>query len=583
MLNIFKKNKLNNKNQFVEPYEIFLDSSNIQNFDQQQFEGRIEKPISKKNILYITIFLVVISFLFSGRLSYLQIKKGQAYLERSENNTLGKSVIFAERGIIYDKNGVELAWNKKVETKKEEEILDSNTEKENQKESVVFPVREYKAPGFAHMLGYVSSPSQDSKGNFWQTEYVGKAGIEKQYNDKITGINGQKLIEKDVHGNIYSENIINPPKRGEGLNTTIDSRIQAKLFESIKEHADKYKYVGGAGVIMDIQNGEILAITNYPEYDSAVVSLGKDQEKIKNYLNDKRTVFLDRAVSGLYTPGSIVKPFLALAALNEGIISPQKKILSTGSITIPNPYTPSQPTIFKDWKAHGWTAMREAIAVSSDVYFYTIGGGHDGQKGLGIANIEKYARMFGIGTKTGIDLPNEKEGVIPNPEWKAKNFKNDPWRLGNTYHTSIGQYGFQVTPLEMTRATAMLANFGKSVKPKIVANQKYDFDDQLLEANIPNEYFKIVHEGMRETITSGTATILNVPYVKVAGKTGTAQVGISKSRINSWIVGFFPYENPKYAFTVMMESAPSVGYVGAPLVMRNLLDYMKEETPEYFE
>lgn len=570
------KNNLKNKYLFVEPDEIFLDAKNIQNFDQQQFEGRLEKPLSKNNPLILGIFFVLFSFLFLGKLGILQIKKGEAYFTRSENNTLEKIIIFAERGIIYDKNGVELAWNKKIEQQEDT--------KENPKnDSFLFPVREYKTPGFAHLLGYVSSPSQDSKGNFWQTEYVGKAGIEKQYNDKITGKNGERLIETDVFGNIYSENIINPPKRGEALYTTIDSRIQEKLFKSIKEHAEKYNYTGGAGVIMNIQSGEILAITNYPEYDSTIVSLGKDEEIIKNYLSDKRTVFLDRAVSGLYTPGSIVKPFLALAALTENIISPEKEIISTGSIVIPNPYTPSQPSIFKDWKAHGWTAMREAIAVSSDVYFYTIGGGHDGQKGLGISNIEKYARMFGIGTKTGIDLPNEKEGVIPNPEWKAKNFKNDPWRLGNTYHTSIGQYGFQVTPLEMTRATAMLANFGKSVRPKVIPNKNYIFDDTLLEADIKKEYFDIVHEGMREVVTYGTATVLNVPYVKVAGKTGTAQVGISKSRINSWIIGFFPYENPKYAFTVMMESAPSVGYVGAPLVMRNLLDYMKEEAPEYFE
>ena len=156
-----------------------------------------------------------------------------------------------------------------------------------------------------------------------------------------------------------------------------------------------------------------------------------------------------------------------MGALTEGVIDPYKKILSTGSISIPNPYFPDQKTVFKDWKAHGWTDMREAIAVSSDVYFYEIGGGFESQKGLGIVNIEKYAQLFGIGQKTGIDLPDEKGGIIPGPEWKIKNFKGEPWRIGDTYNTVIGQYGFQVTPLEMVRAISAIANYGTLVTPAL--------------------------------------------------------------------------------------------------------------------
>lgn len=564
---ILRKNKLKKSHTFVEPDEIFLDSKNLENFDSQQFEGRIEKPISKNAIYFLGFFSFVCILIFSFRLGYLQISKGEAYFKRSENNTLAKDVIFADRGIIYDRNKVELAWN--------EEIQDENQEAK-------FLVRSYVPEGFSHVLGYVTYPSKDKTGNYWQTEFIGKDGLEKVYSESLGGINGSKIVERDVHGNIHGENIVNIPKRGTDLITSIDAKIQTSLFNAIKDLSENSSYVGGAGIIMDITNGEIIASTSYPEYSSEILSQGKDQGKIKSYLTDKRKVFLDRVISGLYSPGSIVKPFLALGALNEGIISPDKQILSTGSISVPNPYDKTKPTIFKDWKAHGYTDMREAIAVSSDVYFYTIGGGFDGQKGLGIANIEKYIRMFGIGDKTGIDLPDEKSGVIPNPDWKAKNFKGDIWRIGDTYHTAIGQYGFQVTPVEMVRATAALANGGTIYTPHFVLGDK-DMENKNTKIIFNPQDLKVIREGMRQTVTNGTTQNLNVSYVKVASKSGTAQVGILKNKVNSWVIGFFPYDNPRYAFTVMMESGPTSGVSNASSVMRATLDYMSVNTPEYFD
>lgn len=564
---IIRKNKIRNANYFVEPDEIFLDSKNLENFNNQQFEGRIEKPISKASIYFIGFFVLAFTIIFSFRLGYLQISKGKNYFTRSENNTLNKDVIFADRGIIYDRNNIELAWNKEVD----------NVEK-NEKN---FLVRSYISPGFSHVLGYVTYPNKDKTGNYWQTEFIGVDGLEKIYSESLKGVNGSKLVETDVHGNIHSENIVNGPIRGSDLVTSIDSRIQKELFKSIKNLSETSSYVGGAGIIMDVTNGEILASTSYPEYSSEILSQGNDKESIKNYLSDKRKVFLDRVISGLYSPGSIVKPFVALAALNENIISPDKQILSTGSISVPNPYDKTKPTIFKDWKAHGYTDMREAIAVSSDVYFYTIGGGFEGQKGLGIANIEKYMKMFGISEKTGIDLPDERSGVIPNPEWKAKNFKGDIWRIGDTYHTAIGQYGFQVTPVEMVRATAALANGGTLYTPHFLLGDK-EMEDKKIRLEFQPEDLKVIHEGMRQTTTIGTTQNLNVPFVKVASKSGTAQVGILKNKVNSWVIGFFPYENPKYAFVVMMESGPTSGAAGASSVMRTLIDKMYYEAPEYF-
>jgi penicillin-binding protein 2 len=563
---VFRKFRKNKINTFVETDEIFLDSKNLQNFDRQQFEGRIEKPISKKTIIFLGLFFFLIMTIFVGRLVYLQVQNGQEYRKRSENNILEKVTIFTERGIIYDRNKKELAWNKPA------------PEGEN---GVSAYTRAYMSPGFSHILGYVSYPAKDSKGNYWQTEFEGKDGLEKQYQEKIKGENGSKMIETDARGTIHSENIINSPKQGEDLSTTIDARIQNELFTLIKNLSQSNDFTGGSGVLMDVSKGEIITATSFPEYDSEILSLGKDATKINGYLKDKRKPFLDRTVSGLYTPGSIVKPFFGLAALAEGVIDARKEILSTGSISIPNPYFPDQETVFKDWRANGWTNMAEALAVSSDVYFYEIGGGFEDQKGLGILNLGKYAALFGFGDKTGVDLPDETKGIIPSPEWKALNFKGDAWRVGDTYHTSIGQYGFQVTPIEMARAVSAIANGGKLLTPHFVVDEKNKFAETTL--NIKEEYFDVVHDGMRQAVTYGTASALNVPYVQVAAKTGTAQLGVNKNKVNSWVIGFFPYENPKYAFAVMMEAGPSTNSVSASTVMQQLLDWMSTHTPEYFE
>lgn len=568
-----KRGKIKNSYFFVEPDEIFLDSKNIGQFDTQQFEGRIEKPITKKTINFLGSFFVFFMLVLVFQLENLQVKKGEDYLHRSEDNTLEEVILFADRGVIYDRFGVELAWNKKIDQE--------NGETHGQ--------RAYKTPGFSHVLGYVNTPSKDNKGKYWQTTFTGKDGLEKQYNETLTGINGSKLVEIDARGNVYSENTINPKKEGGNLYTSIDSRIQSKLFSLIKQASIDYKFKGGAAIIMDIENGEILASTSYPEYNSEILSLGKDSKTINSYLTDPRKVFLDKTISGLYTPGSIVKPFFALGALNEGVITPEKQILSTGSISIPNPYFEDQFSVFKDWKAHGWTDMAEAIAVSSDVYFYAIGGGFEDQEGIGINNLERYVKIFGVGQKTGVDLPDENEGNIPTPSWKARVFNGEPWRIGDTYNTSIGQYGFQVTPIEMVRATAAIANYGKLITPHFTPEESTEKDKIINnDYNLPPEsistnYYEVVHEGMREAVTYGTAVALNVPYTDIAAKTGTAQVGTKKDRVNSWVIGFFPYENPKYAFTMMMEERPSSGTAGASGVMRKLFDYMAQETSEYFE
>jgi penicillin-binding protein 2 len=351
------------------------------------------------------------------------------------------------------------------------------------------------------------------------------------------------------------------------------------MYESISDMAKNVGFQGGAGAIMNIKTGELLAMTSFPEYNDNVLSEGDDSKTINGYFSDKSKVFLNRAVSGLYSPGSIVKPFLGYGA--ESVITPLQVIFSNGSISIPNPYYPNKKSVFIDHGTFGYVDMRKAIAVSSDVYFYEVGGGYQDQKGLGILNIDKYLRMFGVGEKTGINIGGEKDGTIPTPEWKAITFKGEPWRIGDTYNTAIGQYGLQVTPIQMVKAVAGIANNGTIYTPHItLADKNFETPEVVpVDTNDMN----VIHEGMRMAVTGGTATALNLPSVEVAAKSGTAQVGLGNTNTNSWIIGFFPYENPKYAFALVMERGPKAASGNATRVMSDVIDYMSVYTPEYLQ
>ena len=549
----------------IEPDEILGDSLNIPGFREEQFEGRLEKPLSLLAPTLLTLGFIFLAIIYIGRAGILQIIQGDSYTAIAEANNLRQIPVFAERGVIYDRNLVELAWNR-------------------ENKELGFSLRTYKnIDGLAHIVGYVSEPKRDLSGKFWQTESLGIDGVEKYYDELLKGKNGSKLIETNVQNEIISESGVRQAESGKNITLSIDSRVQEKFYTILATLSENVGFRGGAGAIMDVTNGELIALVSYPEYSQGDLVSGDDTRAINRLLIDKRTPFLNRAVSGLYAPGSTIKPIIAFGALTEKVIDPSKKILSTGSISVPNPYDPSKPTVFKDWKAHGWVNMREAIAHSSDVYFYEIGGGFEGQKGIGILGIERYARLFGFGEKTGIDLPNEQSGVIPNPEWKEKNFNGEKWLVGNTYHTAIGQYGFQVTPLELLRAINAIATDGLFVTPHVKkeeTNQK-EFPTTSIGGYV--EYYKIIREGMRQGVLEGTASGLSTGSVALAAKTGTAELGFAKEYVNSWATGFFPYENPRYAFVVVMERGPRGNTLGGVYVMRQLLDWMALHTPEYLK
>lgn len=543
----------------LDPNEVFVDASNLPEFDAHQFEGRIERPLHKRAIHTVIFGFLLVVAVFSIRLWDLQIGKGAIYAAQSENNRLRQAIVFADRGVIYDRNGIELVWNAPLAGE-------------------LFARRAYYGqPGFAHLLGYVSYPQKDAQGFFFQEAYEGKDGIEKILNDMLSGKNGLALIETNALEELQSKGVVFPAEEGADVTLSIDARLQSKLFEIISRTAEEIGFTGGVGVIMDVHSGELLALTSYPEFDSNVLSDASDRERISEYIASPGNPFLNRVVSGLYTPGSIVKPFVSVGVLEEGVIDPAKKIVSTRSIRVPNPYVPGSYSTFTDWKAHGPVDLREALSVSSNIYFYSVGGGFGNQEGIGIEKIGEYIRKFGFGMPVGISLSEEGVGTIPSPEWKAATFDGDPWRLGDTYNTTIGQYGFQVTPIQVVRAVAALANGGVLRTPILHANE------QSSETEIPvrDESLRIVREGMRLSVTDGSARGLNTSYVSVAAKTGTAELGVAKDYENAWAVGFFPYENPRYAFVVMMERGPEANVIGGVSVARQLLDWMRDTTPEY--
>ncbi len=547
----------------IDPDEIFLDSKNLPGFDVHQFEGRIERPVSIKTTLILSSVFVLMLCVLLGKAWVLQAQDGAKYQALSSNNILKETTIYANRGAIFDRNGVRLAWNTEDGT---------NTD---------FALRSYiDEPGLGHILGYIKYPTKDSSGNYYQKNYVGMDGVEKSYDTELQGTHGTQITQTDAVGHIESQSVVQPAVDGQNLTLSIDSTIQTQMYDQIKSLADRVGFAGGAGMIMDVHTGEVLALTSYPEYSSQVMSDGKDSSLISSYLNDPRKPFLDRMIDGLYTPGSIVKPYVAIGALEEHVIDPLTQILSTGSISIPNPYDPTKKSVFVDWRPQGLVDMRHAIAVSSDVYFYEVGGGFQNQPGLGIDKLDEYFNMFGLGVNNETGFFSGPAGTIPSIAWKAKAFPGDPWRVGDTYFTAIGQYGFQVTPLQMVKSLVTIANGGTYIHPTILLDaSSTPALGQKIPVN-PND-FQIVREGMRLGAQIGTAVGLNVSYLDLAAKTGTAQVGVNNAYDNSWVSGFWPYENPKYAFVVMMEHGPATNTLGGLYVMRGLLDWMHQNNSPY--
>ncbi|MFY9462078.1 MAG: penicillin-binding protein 2 [Candidatus Sungiibacteriota bacterium] len=416
-----------------------------------------------------------------------------------------------------------------------------------------------------HVLGFTGQPTKDdrARSSFYRSgaRIIGKSGVELTYEEKLRGNPGKKIIEIDAAGRAQRERFIDKAVFGDHVVLNIDADLQREAYEALARHITALGKKAGVVVVSDPRDGRILALVSYPSFDPQILADGKDVAEIRRLLNDKKNPLFNRAIAGIYAPGSTVKPILATGALEEGIIDPAFQIYDEGFISVPNPYDPTKQTIFKDWTKLGWVDMRRAIAWSANVYFYTIGGGHNDIKGLGIERIRKFLSLFGFGSPLGIDLAGEKGGLIPGPEEKKKIRPDDPfWRIGDTYITSIGQGDTGATPLQLNLATAAIANGGTLWKP-FVTKAVLDESGAVVEEIKPQairsqlaapQSLAVVREGMRLAVLEGSAKSLADFPIEIAGKTGTAETGVI-GKNHGWFTGFAPANSPEVVVTVLVE------------------------------
>jgi len=422
------------------------------------------------------------------------------------------------------------------------------------------------------LLGYLGFPTETEIATFGfqPEEFIGKTGLEKTYQHYLRQSYGELVFERDAKNQV--QRLVKKIEARPGFNlvTTIDAEFQRRSYELMRDYLGRIGVHRGVLVALDPNTGEILALISYPSFDNQIFV--NNRKNLMQVLNDADRPLFNRAIAGLYAPGSTIKPILAAAALEEKIISPEKQIYSSGELRIPNPYFPGRFSVFKDWRAHGWVDMRSAIANSVNVYFYTIGGGYGDQPGLGINLLNKYFGLFGLGQITGVDFIGEEKGFLPTPETKKKNLLDPVWRLGDTYNVSIGQGDLLVTPLQISMFTSALAT-NKLYQPFLVKQIKsadmetviYERQPKIIKENLVNPAnLKIVQEGMRMTVTQGTAKSLSDLDIEVAGKSGTPQV-FGKNKLNAIFTGYAPYNQPEIVLTLLFENVPSGSGITLPL------------------
>lgn len=600
----------------VEPQDVFLDKLSRKKEEELGIsEQKFETPLPKWVLQLFGLMVFLLLLILLGKSFHMQVIRGEDYQARARRNVAIIEPARVLRGVIYDSDGKQLVYNKvsfdiyansqrleKIElmASKLSEILKPSKEEIlkilkdvdgeerifsdiSHEAAIIIKIKEQKFPGisieriierryedgniFAHILGYTGEVTRNdiarNPERYTLHDYIGKAGLERFYDKALAKDRGFFKIETDAQGNLISREEVDPVSPGHNLKLWVDIGLQEKIVEVTKTVLEDIGSKKASVVAIDPQTGGVLSMVSIPSYDNNVFSRTGDKELLNQFLTDKEGVFLNRTIETEYAAGSVIKPFLAVAALEEEIISPDKEIYSPGYLDIPNPWNPANPTRMLDFKPHGWTNMKEAIAVSSNVYFYTIGGGYKDQEGLGIKRIKEYLELFGWGEKTGIDLPQEKKGLIPDPEWKINNI-GLPWTLGDTYNTAIGQGYLLITPLQLAVSYSALVNGGKVISPKIVqAIQENGTTVEkpkqkiIREGFISSDNLEIVKEGMKMTTIEGTATRLGRLPFETGAKTGTAEIS-KPGYYHNWIAVFAPYDDPEIVLVVLVEEVEGI-------------------------
>ncbi|OGZ67264.1 MAG: penicillin-binding protein 2 [Candidatus Staskawiczbacteria bacterium RIFCSPHIGHO2_02_FULL_34_9] len=634
----FSRYKIKKSGGTIETNEVFLDSLAKKREEELGLtEKRFEVKIKERLIYSIFGLFLLITLVLFSRTFYLQVFQGKQLYNLSQNNKGKISLIVPERGIIYDSNLKKLVWNSPAydvicdkknfyadnenfinEVKNISSILGvDNSELENkinfsndltiniasdlnQEKLISLEPRMNEFPDcqiqnnternyvmgsvFSHVLGYVGRINKselENVENYSPDDTIGKDGLEKFYESYLRGISGRTEVVKDATGIKRGTNILSSPTSGGSLVLNIDSNLQKIVYDSLEKSIKNIGAKKGAAVALNPKTGAVLALVSYPAYDDNLFSGGISYKDYNNLINDSSQPLFNRAIASKYPTGSTIKPFLAAGALQENLISPNKIINDPGYILVHSQYDPSITYKFSGVTPHGLVDMRKALAVSSNIYFFTIGGGYGDQKGLGPGRIKKYLDLFGWENKTGIDLPGEFGGFVPTPTWK-KAYKNEPWWDGDTYNLSIGQSDLQVTPLQVAVAYCAIANNGTLYQPQIVqkiisSDQKEtikEFKPEILNSNFINpEYLQIIREGMRDGVEKdyGGSHILNDLPVAVAGKTGTAETN-KAGYFNTWSTSFAPYDNPEIVFVTTIEGVNGLRAATLP-VAHDVLQY----------
>jgi len=604
----------------------------------ERYSRDFSDGVRKKIKIYV--LLVTVSFLILLlRVWYLQVLKGSDFMGLSENNRVRLVSLPSYRGEITDRNGMTLAsirpsFNLYV-TPEDVQILDEtlNTLKEKidfdiqklkadirqsqpfqdvlikadiQRDQVAFveennrllggihlkvePLRNYHYGDLAaHALGYLGEINKDKllkgEAGYRMGDIVGKEGIEFLFEQDMQGKKGYKEVEVDVSGRELAVLRKSPPQSGNHLQLTLDLRIQKVAEQAMTGTEEEPIY--GSAVAIKVQTGEILAITSKPAFDPNLFSAGISVAEWRKLLFNTQHPLQNRAIDGQYPPGSVYKIIAAYAALEEKAVDPEDTVYCPGHYRLGR-------RVYRCWRrgGHGEVDLHTALVQSCDVYFYTVG------RKLGIDTLARYAKMLGMGNLTGVNLIGEKPGLVPTKEWKL-NARGEEWLAGETISASIGQ-GFNLaTPIQQARMVATIANGGMVLKPYLVKQVK-DKDGRVIKEIFPTiekrleslpDTFSRIQKGLFGVVNEkrGTGWRARLKQIKVAGKTGTAQVVRLKKgpkseedeeipyqhRDHAWFVGYAPYENPEIAVAVIVEHGGHGGSAAAPIVRKIINAYNK--------
>jgi len=606
--------------------------------EQGDIEAKLQQSFSRR--IFLSAALVFAGFLgLFVRMGYLQVLRYDYYRTRSQSNRMRLKAIVPERGTIFDRKGRALTENilryrviiSPSQTVNVRETVDAVDEilpllpeererffrlyKQTRRyESAVLKasiseqdyyrlaVQLYRLPGVsveeyyeryypygelaAHVIGYTNRISEEdletlNPDDYRGLQYIGRSGIEQQYEERLRGKPGYQQVETDANGNIVRLMREQPAVRGQDIYLSLDIELQAFIYRALGDYR-------GSSVMIDPQTGEVLAMVSKPGFDANLFARGISQRQYKRLQEDPHGPMYDRALKGRYPPGSVIKPFMSLAGYHYGVFTPYTRVNCPGYFRVPGP-----ARRFHCWNRHGHGSVNadRAMAQSCDVYYYHLG------YQLGIERIAEFASHFRLGIPTGIDMPDEGSGVVPTREWKQKRFKTQ-WYIGDTINCSIGQGFFTTTPLQLAYMTALIARDGSEFTPRLL-RKVYDPESATaveLKAPLATGKVAVYEPGIWNTVRQDMMNVIHSTYgtarnisrgltYRMAGKSGTVQVVSFKTerrvhahelgaeeQDNAMFIAFAPADKPKLAISMVVERGGGGSSTAAPLV-RQISDY----------